>query len=60
MAALAGVFLNRVGIGIVTGGASLPLPGRAQGPAFGLLLSLPDAILSKAYGPIFTRGRPVA
>ena len=51
-AALMGAFLNRFAIGFVIGAARLPLPGWANGLIFGLLLSLPDAIITKAYAPI--------
>ena len=55
-AALAGAFLNRFAIGFVIGAARLPLPGWAAGLAFGLLLSLADAIITKAYVPIIVLG----
>jgi hypothetical protein len=55
-AALAGAFLNRFAIGFVIGAARLPLPGWAAGLVFGLLLSLPDAIITKAYAPILVLG----
>ena len=55
-AALIGAFLNRFGIGFVIGAARLPLPGWAAGLIFGLLLSLPDAIVTKAYAPILILG----
>lgn len=55
-AALIGAFLNRFGIGFVIGAANLPLPGWATGMIFGLLLSLPDAIITKAYIPIIVLG----
>ena len=55
-AALAGAFINRFGVGFVVGAARLPLPGWATGIVFGLLLSLPDAIITKAYAPIIILG----
>ena len=55
-AALMGAFLNRFGVGFVIGAANLPLPGWATGLIFGLLLSLPDAIITKAYAPIMILG----
>ena len=55
-AALAGAFLNRFAIGFVIGAARLPVPSWAQGLIFGLLLSLPDAIITKAYAPIILLG----
>jgi hypothetical protein len=55
-AALIGAFLNRFGIGFVIGAARLPIPGWAAGMLFGALLSLPDAIITKAYVPIIVLG----
>jgi len=55
-AALLGAFLNRFSIGFVIGAAHLPLPPWAQGLIFGILLSLADAIITKAYAPILIFG----
>lgn len=55
-AALLGAFLNRFGIGFVLGVARLPVPSWVNGLIFGVLLSLPDAIITKAYAPILIRG----
>ena len=55
-AALLGAFINRFGIGFVIGCARLPWPGWLVGLAFGLLLSLPSAIISYAYAPILGMG----
>ena len=55
-AALLGAFLNRFSIGFVIGAAQLPLPPWAQGLIFGILLSLADAIITKAYAPILIFG----
>jgi hypothetical protein len=55
-AALTGAFLNRFAIGFVIGAARLPVPNWANGLIFGLLLSLPDAIITKAYAPILILG----
>lgn len=55
-AALIGAFLNRFGVGLVIGCAQLPWPVWAVGLLFGLLLSLPDAIITKAYAPILILG----
>jgi hypothetical protein len=55
-AALTGAFLNRFAIGFVIGVARLPVPDWATGLIFGLLLSLPDAIITKAYAPILIIG----
>src|SRR5262245_47185577 len=55
-AALLGAFLNRFGIGLVIGCVGLPWPGWAVGAFLGLLLSLPDAIITKAFAPIVAIG----
>ena len=55
-AALTGAFLNRFAIGFVIGAARLPVPAWANGLIFGVLLSLPDAIITKAYLPILVLG----
>jgi hypothetical protein len=55
-AAMLGAFINRLSVGLVIGVATLPLPGWASGLLFGLLLSLPDAIITKAYAPIIGLG----
>ncbi|HWO02038.1 MAG TPA: hypothetical protein VNS63_22510 [Blastocatellia bacterium] len=55
-AAMTGAFLNRFAIGFVIGAAHLNLPPWAQGLVFGLLLSLPDAIITKAFVPILVMG----
>src|SRR5262252_7288180 len=55
-AALLGAFLNRFAIGFVIGAARLPLPSWASGLVFGILLSLPDAIITKAFAPILILG----
>lgn len=55
-AALTGAFLNRFAIGFVIGAVHLPWPGWVVGVVIGLLLSLPDAIITKAYVPIIGLG----
>jgi hypothetical protein len=56
-AALLAAFLNRFAIGFVIACVALPgWPGWAIGLLFGLLLSLPAAIISKAYAPILILG----
>ena len=55
-AALTGAFLNRFAIGLVIGAARLPVPNWAHGLIFGVLLSLPDAIITKAFAPILILG----
>ena len=55
-AALAGAFLNRFTIGFVIGAAKLPLPGWLNGLLWGVLISFPDALITKAYVPILGLG----
>lgn len=55
-AAMAGAFVNRFAIGVVIGATDLPLASWLSGLLFGLLLSLPDAIITKAWLPILTLG----
>src|ERR1700730_17876756 len=55
-AALTGAFINRFTIGFVIGAARLPVPPWAQGMIFGILLSLPDALITKAAVPILVVG----
>jgi hypothetical protein len=56
-AALLAAFLNRFAIGLVIGCVIIPgWPGWAVGLLFGLLLSLPAALITKAYVPILTIG----
>jgi hypothetical protein len=55
-AAIIAAFVARFGIGFAVGAARLPWPGWAVGLCFGLLLSVPDAIITKAYGPIIGMG----
>ena len=54
--AMAGAFVNRFSIGFVIGATDLALPGWLNGLLFGLLLSLADAIITKAWLPIMTLG----
>jgi len=55
-AALLAAFVDRFAIGLVIGCVRLPWPGWAVGVFFGLLLSLPSAIITKAYAPILIIG----
>lgn len=55
-AALTAAFLNRFAIGFAIGAAHLAWPGWAVGLTFGLLLSVPEAIITKAWGPIIGMG----
>jgi hypothetical protein len=54
--ALAAAFFSRFAVGFVIGAARLPLPDWAAGLIFGLLISLPDAIITKSYAPILISG----
>jgi hypothetical protein len=55
-AALIGAFINRFSIGFVIGAVALPWPSWLTGLTIGLLLSLPDAIITKTYAPILILG----
>jgi hypothetical protein len=54
--AMTGAFLNRFAVGFVIGAAHLPLAGWQSGLLLGLLLSLPDAIITGAWPPILVLG----
>jgi sorbitol-specific phosphotransferase system component IIBC len=55
-AAITAAFIARFGIGFAIGAARLPWPNWVVGLVFGLLLSIPDAIITKAYAPIIGTG----
>src|SRR3954471_7703479 len=55
-AALLGAFINRFAIGLLIPLVQLPLPALLAGLTLGILLSLPDAIITKAYAPILGVG----
>jgi hypothetical protein len=55
-AAITAAFIARFGIGFAIGAARLPWPGWAVGLCLGLLLSIPDAIITKSYAPILGMG----
>ncbi len=55
-AAMLGAFIARFGIGFVICNIRLPWPGWAVGLFIGILLSLPDAIITKAAVPILATG----
>jgi len=54
--AMAGAFVNRFAIGLVIGATNLSLPGWLAGLMWGVLLSLPDAIITKSWVPITVGG----
>jgi hypothetical protein len=55
-AALLGAFIARFALGFVICNIRLPWPGWAVGLFLGILLSLPDAIITKAMAPILASG----
>ncbi len=55
-AALLGAFLSRFAIGFLIPLVQMPLPSWAIGGIVGLLVSLPDAVITKAYVPIIATG----
>ena len=54
--ALLAAFISRFGVGLVIGCVQLPWSGWVIGVVFGLLLSIPDALITKAYAPILVMG----
>src|SRR2546423_7141637 len=55
-AALTAAFLDRFAIGLVIGVVALSWPRWAVGLFFGLLLSAPAAVITKAWAPILGLG----
>lgn len=55
-AALLGAFFNRFAIGVVIGLMDHEKTGWLTGLIVGILLSVPDAIITKAYAPIMVIG----
>ncbi len=55
-AALLGAFINRFAIGLLIPLVQLPIPALLAGLTVGILLSLPDAIITKAFAPILGVG----
>jgi len=55
-AALLGAFINRFAIGFVVVNINPPMPFWVKGILVGLILSLPDAIITKTYIPILATG----
>lgn len=54
--ALLGAFINRFAIGLFIPLVHLPVPALLGGLIVALLLSLPDAIITKAFAPILSVG----
>lgn len=55
-AAMVGAFIARFALGFVICNINLPWPGWVVGLILGILLSLPDAIITKAAIPIIASG----
>ena len=55
-AALLGAFCARFALGFFSAVTQLPLPPLLAGIVVGILTSLPDAIITKAYVPIMLTG----
>ncbi len=54
--ALAAAFASRFAIGFIVPYLTLPVPGWAAGALAGFLISLSDAIVTRAYAPILIFG----
>jgi hypothetical protein len=54
--AMTASFINRFAIGFVIFNMELPIQGWFKGALVGGILSLPDAIVTKKYGPILGLG----
>lgn len=54
--AMVASFINRFTIGFLIATVNLPIPKWATGALIGLLLSLPDAIITRTYAPILGIG----
>ncbi|MBK7377909.1 MAG: hypothetical protein IPJ03_02715 [Ignavibacteriales bacterium] len=54
--AMLGAFTNRFAIGFVICNSSLPMAGWLNGLLLAILLSIPDAIITKAWIPIMSLG----
>jgi hypothetical protein len=54
--AMLGAFLSRFAIGFLIPLVKMPLPPVAIGALVGLLVSLPDAVITKSYVPILATG----
>ena len=55
-AALLGAFFSRFAIGFLIPLCRMPMPAYAKGALIGLLISLPDAVITKGYVPIIGIG----
>lgn len=56
MTAMLAAFASRFAIGFLIAVTRMPVPGWVRGALVGLLISVPDAIVTKAYVPILASG----
>ncbi len=54
--AMLAAFASRFAIGFLIGVTRMPVPGWLRGLIVGVLISIPDAIATKAYVPIMATG----
>jgi hypothetical protein len=54
--AMLAAFASRFAIGFLIGVTRMPVPGWLRGIIVGVLISIPDAIVTKAYVPIMATG----
>jgi len=54
--AMLAAFFSRFAIGFLIPLVRMPIPSWAAGAVVGLLISIPDAIVTKAYAPILASG----
>ncbi len=54
--ALLAAFFSRFAIGFLIPLVRMPIPSWAAGAVVGVLISIPDAVITKAYGPILASG----
>lgn len=54
--AITASFISRFAIGFIIFNMELPIPGWVKGGLVGLVLSLPDALITKQYAPILGLG----
>ena len=54
--AIAASFISRFAIGFIIFNMNFPVPGWVKGGLVGLILSLPDALVTKQYAPILGLG----
>ena len=54
--AMTASFISRFAIGFIIFNMELPIPGWAKGALVGVILSLPDALVTRQYAPILGLG----